>query len=71
MMTATQTEAVSNVTRLYYESTGVVFVKYKGDNGKDADYKVVSGKTASGYNKASDQCYSLLLTSPATPTTLR
>ncbi len=48
---ATQTEVVSNVTRLYYESTGVVFVKYKGDNGKDADYKVVSGKTASGYNK--------------------
>ena len=48
---ATESEAVSNVTRLYYESTGVVFVKYKGDNGKDADYKVVSGKTASGYDK--------------------
>ena len=48
---ATASEEVSNVTRLYYESTGVVFVKYKGDNGKDADYKVVSGKTASGYDK--------------------
>ena len=48
---ATESEEVSNVTRLYYESTGVVFVKYKGDNGKDADYKVVSGKTASGYDK--------------------
>ena len=41
-------------TRLYYESTGVVFVKYKTDkaNGTgSADYKVVTGKTASGYNK--------------------
>ena len=38
-------------SRLYYESTGVVFVKYKSDNGKDADYKVVSGKTASDYDK--------------------
>ena len=48
---ATESEEVSNVTRLYYESTGVVFVKYKDETGKDADYKVVSGKTASDYDK--------------------
>ena len=49
---ATKTENISGVSRLYYESTGTVFVKYKTDNnGGDADYKVVSGKTASGYDK--------------------
>lgn len=48
----------STLSRLYYESTGVVFVKYKGtarDADKtgytDADYKVVSGKVASDYDK--------------------
>ena len=43
-----------SASRLYYESTGVVFVKYKTDNANgtgSADYKVVTGKTASGYNK--------------------
>ena len=43
-----------SASRLYYESTGVVFVKYKTDNADgtgSADYKVVTGKTASGYNK--------------------
>ena len=43
----------SSLSRLYYESTGVVFVKYKAtSNGADADYKVISGKTAADYDKA-------------------
>ena len=47
----------SAVSRLYYESTGVVFVKSKADKannastGENADYKVVTGKTASGYDR--------------------
>ena len=42
----------STISRLYYEATGVVFVKSKaGDNGDDGDYKVVTGKTASGYDR--------------------
>ena len=45
-----QTDTIT-ASRLYYESTGVVFVKYKDETGKDADYKVVSGKTASDYDK--------------------
>ena len=51
------TFAPSAVSRLYYESTGVVFVKYKADKannastGENADYKVVTGKTASGYDR--------------------
>lgn len=36
----------STISRLYYEATGVVFVKSKADNnGDDGDYKVVTGKT--------------------------
>ena len=43
----------TDLSRLYYESTGVVFVKYKATaGGTDADYKVISGKTAADYNKA-------------------
>ncbi len=52
------TFAPSAVSRLYYESTGVVFVKSKADEttnhastGENADYKVVTGKTASGYDR--------------------
>ena len=46
------TFAPSAVSRLYYESTGVVFVKSKADaTGEDGDYKVVTGKTASGYDR--------------------
>ena len=42
----------STISRLYYEATGVVFVKSKADNnGDDGDYKVVTGKTASGYDR--------------------
>ena len=42
----------SSISRLYYEATGVVFVKSKADdNGDDGDYKVVTGKTASGYDR--------------------
>ena len=41
----------SNISRLYYEPTGVVIVKYKAPNGEDGDYKVVSGKTASNYDR--------------------
>ena len=43
----------SNLSRLYYESTGVVIIKYKaGTNGDDGDYKVVTGKTASNYDRS-------------------
>ena len=51
--TLTSTDGAS-VSRLYYESTGIVFVKYsdKGTGGvSDASYKVVSGKTASDYDR--------------------
>ena len=42
----------ASISRLYYEATGVVFVKSKADaNGDDGDYKVVTGKTASGYDR--------------------
>ena len=42
----------STISRLYYEATGVVFVKSKAEkNGDDGDYKVVTGKTASGYDR--------------------
>ena len=41
----------ASLSKLYYESTGVVFVKYKSESGTDADYKVVTGKTASDYSK--------------------
>ena len=42
----------STISRLYYEATGVVFVKSKADaNGDDGDYKVVTGKTASNYDR--------------------
>ena len=51
-----KTNGSSNLTvdRLYYESTGTVFVKYndKGTSGQsDASYKVVTGKTASSYDR--------------------
>ena len=43
----------STISRLYYEATGVVFVKSKAAaNGDDGDYKVVSGKTATNYDRA-------------------
>ena len=43
----------STISRLYYEATGVVFVKSKADaNGEDGDYKVVTGKTATNYDRA-------------------
>ena len=46
-------DGTTALSRLYYESTGVVFVKYKATaSGTDADYKVISGKTAADYNKA-------------------
>ena len=39
------------LSKLYYEATGTVFVKYKVKADGSADYKVVTGKTASGYDK--------------------
>lgn len=42
----------ADISRLYYESTGVVFVKYKAaSGGSDADYKVITGEVAAGYDK--------------------
>ena len=51
------TDKGTSLSKLYYESTGVVFVKYddKGDTTKgesDASYKVVTGKAASNYDRA-------------------
>ena len=50
----TTTSTDLTVDRLYYESTGTVFVKYN-DKGtsvqSDASYKVVTGKTASSYDR--------------------
>ncbi len=55
--TFTSSDAAT-ISRLYYEATGVVFVKSKADKdsngnstGENADYKVVTGKTASGYDR--------------------
>ena len=55
-------QAITGVSRLYYDSNATVFVKYDGTAVKnaqnqiigytDASYKVVTGKTASGYDKA-------------------
>ena len=42
-------ETIANVSRLYYDANATVFVKYDGT--EDASYKVVTGKTASGYDK--------------------
>ena len=50
----TTTSTNLTVDRLYYESTGVVFVKYndKGTSDtSDASYKVVTGKAASTYKR--------------------
>ena len=51
----TQGSTDSTISRLYYEATGVVFVKYsdKGNRNSqsDASYKVVTGKTAAGYDR--------------------
>ena len=45
-------DSPATTSKLYYESTGVVFVKYKADRtGDSADYKVVTGKVASSYDK--------------------
>ena len=44
----------SEIDRMYYESTGVVFVKYNDkvtSSQSDASYKVVTGKTASSYDR--------------------
>ena len=44
-------KTTATATKLYYESTGTVFVKYKVKADGTADYKVVTGKVASGYDK--------------------
>ncbi len=45
------TNSVS-MSKLYFESTGVVFVRYDaGDDNDDPSFKVVTGKTASDYDK--------------------
>ena len=56
------TVGAGNIDRMYYESTGVVFVKYDDkaaktgatgyqDDESDASYKVVTGKTATSYDR--------------------
>ena len=51
------TDNGTSLSKLYYESTGVVFVKYDDKGGttkdeSDASYKVVTGKAASNYDRA-------------------
>ena len=49
--TGTISSTTNNVTKLYFESTGIVFVKEKAESDNtDADYKVVTGKTASNWD---------------------
>ena len=43
-------QTIASVSRLYYDANATVFVKYDGT--EDASYKVVTGKVASGYDKA-------------------
>ena len=49
--TGTISSTTNKVTKLYFESTGIVFVKEKAESDNtDADYKVVTGKTASNWD---------------------
>lgn len=46
-------DGAKNLSKLYFESTGIVFVRYDaGVDNDDPSFKVVTGKTASNYDKS-------------------
>ena len=51
--TIASSDGAKNLSKLYFESTGIVFVRYDaGIDNDDPSFKVVTGKTASNYDKS-------------------
>ena len=51
--TIASSDGANNLSKLYFESTGIVFVRYDaGVDNDDPSFKVVTGKTASNYDKS-------------------
>ena len=51
--TIASSDGAKNFSKLYFESTGIVFVRYDaGVDNDDPSFKVVTGKTASNYDKS-------------------
>ena len=51
--TIASSDGAENLSKLYFESTGIVFVRYDAGVGNDdPSFKVVTGKTASNYDKS-------------------
>ena len=51
--TIASSDGAKNPSKLYFESTGIVFVRYDaGVDNDDPSFKVVTGKTASNYDKS-------------------
>ena len=51
--TIASSDGAKNLSKLYFESTGIVFVRYDADvDNDDPSFKVVTGKTASNYDKS-------------------
>ena len=51
--TIASSDSAKNLSKLYFESTGIVFVRYDaGVDNDDPSFKVVTGKTASNYDKS-------------------
>ena len=51
--TIASSDDAKNLSKLYFESTGIVFVRYDaGVDNDDPSFKVVTGKTASNYDKS-------------------
>ena len=51
--TIDSSDGAKNLSKLYFESTGIVFVRYDaGVDNDDPSFKVVTGKTASNYDKS-------------------
>ena len=51
--TIASSDGAMNLSKLYFESTGIVFVRYDaGVDNDDPSFKVVTGKTASNYDKS-------------------
>ena len=51
--TIASSDGAQNLSKLYFESTGIVFVRYDAGVGNDdPSFKVVTGKTASNYDKS-------------------
>ena len=51
--TIASSDGAKNLSKLYFESTGIVFVRYDaGVDNDDPSFKVVTGQTASNYDKS-------------------